>query len=66
MNPYYYVFRPDSRHPAVKHQTQVSAVTEAERLAVQHPGVCFDVVKVIAVVRTAQVSTTWMDGENPV
>lgn len=66
MTPYYYVFRPDSRHPTVKHQTPASAVTEAERLAVQHPGVCFEVTKVIAVVRTAQVSTTWMDGENPV
>jgi len=66
MTPYYYIIRPGSSAPKVKHHSLRSAVTEAERLAKQHPGVAFEIAKVIAITQTTQVSTFWMDGEEPV
>ena len=66
MNPYYHVYRTDeTRGPKVKHLTLEAAQTEAERLANQHPGGTFVILKAVAVVRCTVASTFWMDGEVP-
>ena len=66
MKPYYHVYRTDeTRGPKVKHPTLQSAQTEAERVANQHPGSTFVILKAVAVVRCTVASTFWMDGEAP-
>ena len=66
MKPFYYVYRSDeSRGPKIKHATLAEALTESERLANQHPGSVFEILKCLAIVQCTQASTFWMDGEEP-
>ena len=66
MKPYYYVYRTDeSRGPKIKHATLAEALTESERLANQHPGSVFEILKCLAITRCTQASTLWLDGEEP-
>ncbi len=66
MKPYYYVYRTGgSRGPVVKHPTVESAVAESHRLAGQHPGETFEILKCLATTRTTEPSTFWNDGEGP-
>lgn len=66
MKPYYYVFnRTRDGAPSFGHNDQAKAVAEAERLAKKHPGVIFEVCKVIAFAKVNAASVFWMDGEWP-
>ena len=66
MKPYYYVYRiGGSRGPVVKHPTVEAAVAESHRLAGQHPGEAFEILKCLAVTRTTEPATFWNDGEGP-
>jgi hypothetical protein len=63
MKPYYYVYRYGKKMPIVRHQTLLSAVNEAERLAAQHLGEPFEVLQVVAISQVHKpVSTFYMDG----
>jgi hypothetical protein len=65
MKPYYYVYRVGHKGPTIKHDTLTSATTEAERLSNQHPGEAFEILKCLAVTRTTEAKTFWMDGVTP-
>ena len=66
MKPFYYVYRSDeSRGPKIKHATLAEALTESERLANQHPGSVFEILKCLALTQCTQALTFWMDGEEP-
>ena len=66
MKPYYYVYRSDElRGPKIKHYALADAQAEAERLASQHPGSVFEILKCLAITRCTHASTFWMDGEEP-
>jgi len=65
MKPYFYVYRVNAQHPRVKHDTAESAAKEAERLAAQHPGETFEILQCIAITRTVNPQTFWMDGIIP-
>jgi hypothetical protein len=62
MKPYYYIYRVGGSHPKVRHHTIESAHREAMRLAAQHPGESFEILKCIATTRTTTPQTFWMDG----
>jgi hypothetical protein len=47
MNIYWMGHRPHGGGPVVKHDTKASAVSEARRLAGQHPGEVFAVLEVV-------------------
>jgi len=67
MKPYYYVLRKNGQPPTVRHATLALAVTEAERLANQHPGETFEILKAVAESRVqGPASTFFMDGEGEV
>ena len=65
MTPYYYVYRVGYGKPTIKHATLESAATESERLAGQHPGETFEILKCLGVTRTVTPQTFWMDGVIP-
>ena len=65
MKPYYYIFRVGGSHPRIKHPTLEDAASESERLAGQHPGETFEILKCLGVTRTINPQTFWMDGVVP-
>jgi len=67
MKPYYYVLRKNSHPPTVRHATLALAQAETERLANQHTGETFEILKAVATTRVSgPASTVFMDGEGPV
>ena len=65
MDPHYYILRTSlNQAPKVKHRSRASAVIEAERLARQHPGEPFEILKCVALVQTIKACTFWVDGES--
>lgn len=65
MSPYFYVYRPGTAGPKVKHDTVAQAVAEAERLAAKHPGLTFEILQILAITSTPKVHTFWIDGITP-
>ena len=70
MKPYYYIFRVGGSHPRgkrgnVKYLTMQEADAEAMRLAGQHPGDTFEILKCIGIVRATTPQAFWMDGVIP-
>lgn len=65
MTPYYYVYRVGYGKPTIKHATLESAATESERLAGQHPGETFEILKCLGITRTVTPQTFWLDGVIP-
>ncbi len=63
MSPQYYVYRPGTPGPKVKHPTRDAAQTEAQRLAAKHPGTTFEILKVIGLSSTPvpTATTFWLD-----
>jgi hypothetical protein len=63
MTPYYYIHRPGTPGPTVKHPTRAAAQTEAERLATKHPGVTFEILQCIGHSSTPvpTATTFWLD-----
>lgn len=61
MSPYFYVYRPGTAGPKVKHDTVAQA--EAERLAAKHPGATFEILQVIGLSSThvPTATTFWLD-----
>lgn len=64
MKPFYRVLRTDGR-AAVQLATLKEAETEALRLAGQHPGETFEILRCVGVARTTEPSVFWHDGEGP-
>jgi hypothetical protein len=62
MKKYYYVYRVGNKGPTVKHYLLADAVKEAERLAAQHPGEVFEILKAVAITQATAVQTIWMEG----
>lgn len=65
MKPYYYIYRVGNGKSTIKHYTLEEAARESERLAAQHPGDTFEILKCIGVTRTVNPQTSWMDGVTP-
>lgn len=66
MKPYYRILRLNhGRAPTVQHATLKDAETEALRLAGQHPGETFEILKVLGLARTTEPSIFWNDGVEP-
>lgn len=67
MKPHYRILRLNhGRAPTVQHATLKEAETEALRLAGQHPGETFEILKVLGLARTTEPSIFWNDAvENP-
>jgi hypothetical protein len=66
MTSYYRILRLNhGRAPTVQHATLKEAETEALRLAGQHPGVTFEILKVIGTARTTTPSIFWNDEVEP-
>jgi hypothetical protein len=65
MKPHYYVFRVGHGKSTIKHYSMQEAATEAERLAGQHPGDTFEILKCLGFTRTVTPQTFWMDGVDP-
>lgn len=59
MKPYYYVYRYQDRAPVVRHATLKQAQVEAERLAVQHPGMPFEILKAVAITKVEAPAITF-------
>jgi hypothetical protein len=64
VKPYFYVYRPQYGAPFVRHATIQEAQAEAERLAVKHPGITFEILASVGLTSTTAQppSTFWMDG----
>jgi hypothetical protein len=62
MKPYFYVYRVGDRAPIIKHPTAEAAMAESHRLAAQHPGETFEILKCLGITRTTTPQTFWMDG----
>jgi hypothetical protein len=67
MKPYYYVFKSNGQPPNKRHEIIAFALIEAERLASQHPGQHFEILKCVGITSTPSPapSTFWMDDEEP-
>jgi hypothetical protein len=66
MKPYFYVYRYQDKAPVIRHATLEAAQAEAERLATQHKGTCFEILKVVGLTQVSgPASTFFMDGEGP-
>ena len=66
MKPYFYVYRYQDKAPVVRHATLEQAQAEAERLATQHKGTPFEILKAVGLSQvTGPASTFFMDGEGP-
>ena len=63
MTPYFYIHRPGTPGPTVKHPNRAAAQTEAERLATKHPGVTFEILKCVGLSSTPvpTATTFWLD-----
>jgi hypothetical protein len=63
MKPYYYIHRPGTPGPTVKHPTRAAAQTEAQRLATKHPGVTFEILQCVGLSSTPvpTATTFWLD-----
>jgi hypothetical protein len=63
MTPYYYIHRPGTPGPTVKHPNRAAAQTEAERLATKHPGVTFEILQCVGLSSTPipTATTFWLD-----
>jgi len=61
MKRYYYVYNPNQKLPTVAHPESLSAVIEAERLAMKHPGQQFEILECIAIARVNKAITFWLD-----
>jgi hypothetical protein len=63
MTPYYYIHRPGTPGPTVKHPTRAAAQTEAQRLAAKHPGVTFEILQCVGLSSTPvpTATTFWLD-----
>ena len=62
MKPYYYIYRVGYGKPTIKHSNLEDATEESERLAGQHPGETFEILKCLGITRTTTPQTFWMDG----
>ena len=65
---YWLVWRFDGRQPTFRHETLESARLEAERLAVENPGLRFDVLEALSACRKSSVDWTHLrerDAELP-
>lgn len=62
MKPFYYVSVVRNESPAVKHATPAEASVEAMRLAVEHPGISFEILKCIGTTQAIEPITFWLDG----
>ena len=66
MKPYFYVYRYQDKAPIIRHHTLESAQAEAERLATQHKGTAFEILKAVGLSQVSgPASTFFMDGEGP-
>lgn len=66
MKPYFYVYRYQDKAPIIRHPTIESAQAEAERLATQHKGTAFEILKAVGLSQVSgPASTFFMDGEGP-
>ena len=66
MKPYFYVYRYQDKAPVIRHATLEQAQAEAERLATQHKGTPFEILKAVGLSQvTGPASTFFMDGEGP-
>jgi hypothetical protein len=65
MKPYYYVYRYGSNPPQIRHITLRSARDEAMRLAEQHPGAHFEILKFVGFASATKASLFWADGITP-
>lgn len=66
MKPYFYVYRYQDKAPVIRHATLEQAQAEAERLATQHNGTPFEILKAVGLSQvTGPASTFFMDGEGP-
>ena len=68
MKTYYYVYRPGTLGPRMKHDSLAAAEAEAKRLAVKHPGEVFEILQCLGIASTPAPapSTFWLDGCEPV
>jgi len=68
MKTYYYVYRPGTKGPTVRHATLTEAEAEAARLATTHPGETFEILQCLGLTSTPvpAPSTFWLDGCEPV
>jgi hypothetical protein len=62
MTPYFYIHRPGTPGPTVKHN-RAAAQTEAQRLAAKHPGVTFEILQCVGLSSTPvpTATTFWLD-----
>jgi len=65
MKPFYYVYKFGDKAPRVRHCTLQAATQEAERLAKENPGACFEILQCLGFSRTTEASTFWVDGAGP-
>jgi hypothetical protein len=67
MKPYYYVYRYGSNPPQIRHITLRAARNEAMRLAEQHPGAHFEILKFVGwrFASETKASLFWADGITP-
>jgi hypothetical protein len=65
MKTYYYIYRVGYGKPTIKHATLKQAALESERLAGQHPGETFEILKCLGITRTTTPQTFWNDGVIP-
>ena len=65
MKPYYYVYRYDGPGPKFRHDTLQSARAEALRLAEQHPGAHFLILKFVGFASANKANVFWADGITP-
>ena len=64
MNPYFYVYRNHDKAPVIRHATLELAVAEAERLANQHRGAKFELLKAVGISQvTGPASTLFLKVE---
>jgi len=59
---YFYVFNPNGNAPKYRHSTELSARTEAERLAKLCPSQSFEVLAIVATCRMPKPDPVWSDG----
>lgn len=60
----HYVFNPNGFAPKYRHPDELSARTEAERLAKLNPGQSFEVLAIVASCRMPRPEPVWSDGFN--
>ena len=67
MKPYFYVYQRDGQPPSRRHEMIEFALLESERLASQHPGQHFEILKCVGITSTPSPSpsTFWMDDTEP-